>query len=150
MSHPQGWHSPEGNFMHYSDVIMSMMAFQITGVPIVCSTVCPGADQRKHESSASLAFVRGSHRWLVNSPHKGPVTWKMFPYDDVIMGRRARHEPLMCVWKLHFQNVIHFSQGPISKLQILMLLQSIISIIIWFLSTIIDFCWMTQILIIIT
>ena len=50
-----------------------------------CSTVCSGADQRKHQSSASLAFVRGIHRWPVNSPHKGPVTRKMFPFDDVIM-----------------------------------------------------------------
>ena len=32
-----------------------------------------------------LAFVRGIHRWLVNSPHKGPVAWKMFPFDDVII-----------------------------------------------------------------
>ena len=39
----------------------------------------------KHRSSASLAFVRGIHRWPVNSPHKGPVTRKMFPFDDVIM-----------------------------------------------------------------
>ena len=43
---------------------------------IVCSTVDSGADQRKHQSSASLAFVRGTHRSLVNSPHKGPVTRK--------------------------------------------------------------------------
>ena len=43
------------------------------------------ADQRKHQSSASLAFARGIHRWPVNSPHKGPVTRKMFPFDDVIM-----------------------------------------------------------------
>ena len=46
---------------------------QITGVSIVYSTVCSGADQRKHQSFASLAFVRGLHRWSVNSPHKGPV-----------------------------------------------------------------------------
>ena len=44
-----------------------------------------GADQRKYQSSASLAFVRGIHRWPVNSPHQGPVTRKMFPFDDVIM-----------------------------------------------------------------
>ena len=44
-----------------------------------------GADQRKHQSSASLAFVRGIHRWSVNSPRKGPVTRKMVPFDDVIM-----------------------------------------------------------------
>ena len=40
---------------------------------------------KKNQSSASLAFVRGIHRWPVNSPHKGPVTRKMFPFDDVIM-----------------------------------------------------------------
>ena len=42
-------------------------------------------NQRKHQSSASLAFVRGIHRGPVNSPHKWPVTRKMFPFDDVIM-----------------------------------------------------------------
>ena len=70
---------------HYSDVIMSVLASQITAVSIVYSTVCLGADQRKHQSSASLAFVRGIHRSTVNSTHKGPVTRKMFPFDDVIM-----------------------------------------------------------------
>ena len=70
---------------HYSDVIMRAMASQITSVSMICSTVCSDADQRKHQSSASLAFVRGIHRWSVNSPHKGPVTRKMFPFDDVIM-----------------------------------------------------------------
>ena len=44
-----------------------------------------GADQRKHQSSALLAFVRGSRRRPVNSPHKEPVTRKMFPFDDIIM-----------------------------------------------------------------
>ena len=52
---------------------MSAMASQITGVSIVCWTVWSGADQRKHQSSAALAFVRGIHRWPVDSPHKGPV-----------------------------------------------------------------------------
>ena len=69
---------------HYSDVIMTMMASQITSVSIVCSAVCSGTHQRKHQSSVSLAFVRGIHRWPVNSTHKRPVTWKMFPFDDVI------------------------------------------------------------------
>ena len=45
-----------------------------------------GADRRKDQSSASLAFVRGIHRWPVNSPHKGPITRKKLPFDDVIMG----------------------------------------------------------------
>ena len=64
---------------------MSAKGSQITGVSVVHSTVCLGVDQRKHQSSASLAFVRGIHRWSVNSPHKGPVTRKIIPFDDVIM-----------------------------------------------------------------
>ena len=70
---------------HHSDVIMISMASQIPSASIVYLTVCSDIDQRKHQSSASLAFVRGIHRWPVNSPHKGPVTRKMFPIDDVIM-----------------------------------------------------------------
>ena len=70
--------------IHYDDVIMSMMASQITSFTIVYSTVYSGADQSKHQSSASLAFVRGIHRGPVNSPHKWPVTRKMFPFDDII------------------------------------------------------------------
>ena len=69
---------------------MSATASQITGVTIVYSAVCSGVDQTKHQSPASLAFVRGIHRWPVNSPHKGPVTRKMFPFDDVIMCFRHR------------------------------------------------------------
>ena len=61
---------------HYSDVIM---VSQITCVSIVCLTMSSGANQRKHQNTASLAFVRGIHRWPVDSPHKGPVTLKMFP-----------------------------------------------------------------------
>ena len=70
---------------HYNDVIMGLMESQITSLTIVYSTVYSGADQRKHQSSASLAFVRGMHRSPVNSPHKGPVTRKMFPCDDVMV-----------------------------------------------------------------
>ena len=71
--------------VHYNDVIMSAMVFQITSLTIVYPMVYSGADQRKHQSSASLAFVRGIHRGPVNSPHKWPVTRKMFPFDDVTM-----------------------------------------------------------------
>ena len=74
---------------HYGDVIMSMIASQITSLTIDYSTVYSDADQRKHQSSASLAFVRGIHRGPVNSPHKWPVTRKMFPFDDVIMHLRS-------------------------------------------------------------
>ena len=70
---------------HYSDVTMRVMASQITSVSVVYSTVCPGADQRKHQSSTSLVLVRGIRRLPVNSPHKGPVTRKLLPFDDVIM-----------------------------------------------------------------
>ena len=70
---------------HYSDVIMSTVASQITSLMIVYSIVYSGGDQRKHQSSASLDFVQGICRWPVNSPHKRPVTRKMFPSNDVIM-----------------------------------------------------------------
>ena len=74
-----------GESAHYDDVIMGTIASQITSLTSVYSTVYSGADQSKHQSSASLAFVWGIHRGPVNSPHKWPVTRKMFPFDDVIM-----------------------------------------------------------------
>ena len=70
---------------HYDDVIMTMLASQITSLPVVCSIVYSDVNQKKHQSSASLAFVREIHRGPVNFPHKWPVTRKMFPFDDVIM-----------------------------------------------------------------
>ena len=79
---------------HYDDVIISAMASRITSLTIVHSRVYSGADQRKHQSSASPAFVRGIDRWPVNSPYKGPVTRKMFPFDDIIM------EHLQTQWRL--------------------------------------------------
>ena len=78
--------TPEQNVgLHYCDVIMGTTTSQIISLVIVYSTVYSGADQRKHQSSASLAFAWGSHRWPVNSPHKRPVTRKMFPFEDVII-----------------------------------------------------------------
>ena len=71
--------------LYYRDVIMSTMASAITSLTIVCRTIYSGADQRKHQSSASLAFVRGIHWWPVNSPHKWPVRRKIFPFNGVIM-----------------------------------------------------------------
>ena len=80
---------------------MGSMASQITSLTIVYSTVYSGADQREHQCSASLAFVRGIHRWPVNSPHKWPVTRKMFPFDDIIM--RARNMSLfLLTWESYF------------------------------------------------
>ena len=103
---------PEGptenmSSLHYSDVIMSMMVCQITRVAIVYSIFCSGADQRKHWSSASLAFVRGIQWWPVNSLHKGPVMWKMFSFVDTFMnmghagcwpGNKPLAEPMMSIW----------------------------------------------------
>ena len=71
--------------LHYNDVIMGLIASQIASLAIVYLTVYSDADQRKHQRSASLAFVRGIHQGPVNSPHEWPETRKMFPFDDVIM-----------------------------------------------------------------
>ena len=112
---------------------MSVMISQITSLEIVYSTVYLGADQRKHQSSASLAFSRGIHRWPANSPHKGRVTRKMFPLDDVIMlsnilGKRdsrfrTRHSGsninsilansiIVKAWTLHHDDVIKWKHFP--------------------------------------
>ena len=79
-------HRPWDNLaIHYNEVIMIAMVSQITSRTAVYSIVYSDADQRKHQSSASLSFVLGIHRLQVNSSHKWPVTRKMFPFDDVIM-----------------------------------------------------------------
>ena len=81
----------------YGDVTMGTITSQITSLMIVYSTVYSGADQSKHQSSASLAFVWEIHRGPVNFPHKWPVTRKMFPFDDVIM--------LLSVYRDYFTNI---------------------------------------------
>ena len=81
---------------------MGATASLITNFRIVYSTVYSDADQRKHQSSASLAFVRGINRGPVNSPHKWPVMRKMFPFDDVFM----KKHPLLVT---HRQNGHHFA-----------------------------------------
>ena len=88
----------ENTCMHYNDVIMGAIESQITGLTIVNSVVYSGADQRKHESSASLAFVQGLHRGSMNSLHKWPVTRKMFPFDDVIMCLNFFCRPWYAIW----------------------------------------------------
>ena len=65
-------------FNHYDDVIMSDITSQFTSLTIVYSIVYSDADQRKHQSSASLAFVWGIHRGPVNSPHKWQLRGKCF------------------------------------------------------------------------
>ena len=96
---------------HYNDVIMGSRASQITSLTIVYSAVYSGADQRKHQSSASLAFVRGIHRVPVNSPHKGLVTRKMFPFDDIIIKFQSKYKTShlrKCIWKCCLWNDSHF------------------------------------------
>ena len=90
---------------------MNTMASQNTSITIIYSTVYSDIDQRKHQSSASLAFVRVGliHRWPVNS-HTGTVTRKMFPFDDVIIWLLNAKPLLICplvvfnqrwsIWKL--------------------------------------------------
>ena len=71
---------------------MGAMVSQIPSLTIFYSTVYSGADQRKHQ----LAFVRGIHRWSVNSLLKSwPVTRKMFPYDDVTMNAEEFADPAL-------------------------------------------------------
>ena len=96
------WVQAWNKLIHDNVVIMSAMESQITRLTIVYSTVYSCVDQRKHQSSASLAFVRGIYRWIVNSPHKGPVTRKVFPFDDVIMLRLVVLKPRYIIphWQL--------------------------------------------------
>ena len=75
--------------IHHSDVIISAMA---SPGAIICSTICSGTDQRKHQSSTSQAFVRGIHWWPVDSPHKGPVMWKMLPSDDAMINMAVNRQ----------------------------------------------------------
>ena len=99
-THP---HNEALRCVHYSDVIMGAIASQISNLMIVYSTVYSDVDQRKHQSSASLAFVWGSHRGPVNSRRKWPVTQKMFPFDDVAMYRSTLS--LSQGWLLHHDDV---------------------------------------------
>ena len=95
---------------------MGAMASQITSLIIVYSNVYSGTDQRKHQRSASLAFLRGIHRWPMNSPHKWPVTRKMFPFNDVIMTYNSAilrsinwmlQTPMPCIF--HIALISHYS-----------------------------------------
>ena len=100
-------------FTHHGDVIMGPITYQITSPTIVYSTVYSDADQGKHQSSASLAFVQGIHP--VNSPHKWPVTRKMFPFDDVIMqpdsSTTARFKITWSTCMIHYNQFLCDSPG---------------------------------------
>ena len=68
----------DASVSHYTDVIMTTIASQITSLTVVYSTVYSDADQRKHHSSAPLAFVWGIHRdrWIPRT--KGQLRGKCF------------------------------------------------------------------------
>ena len=80
------------NKEHYIDVIMTTMASQITRLAVVYSTVYSDADQRKHQSSVSLAFVWEIHRdrWIPRTKghlrgkcfHLMTSSWENMPYPD--------------------------------------------------------------------
>ena len=67
-----------GLFYHYDDVIMTMLASQITSLTVVYSIVHSCVNQRKHQSSASLAFVREIHRDRWISRTNGQLRGKCF------------------------------------------------------------------------
>ena len=85
---------------------MVAMASQTTSLTIVYLTVYSSADQRKHQSTASLAFLRGIHWSPVNSPHKWPVTQETFPFDDVIICLWQRRDASVSQDSVCFQSSI--------------------------------------------
>ena len=92
---------------------MVAMASQITSLTIVHSTVYSNVDQRKHQSSAPLAFVRGIHRWPVNSSHKLSDTRKRFAFGDVIMTFEQCIQALNCC---NFENT-HYENSVVRSCQ---------------------------------
>ena len=95
---------------------MGTVVSQITSLTIVkVSTVYSDADQRKHQSTASLAFVRGVHRGPANSLHKCPVTRKMCSFDDIVMiiatTKQSTKSPREYVMENNTQNVYNLRNG---------------------------------------
>ena len=78
------WRSNPIPHFHYIDVIMTTMASQITSLTVVYSIVYSDADKKTSKLRVTGLCV-GNSPGPVNSPHKGPVTRKVFPFDDVIM-----------------------------------------------------------------
>ena len=106
-------HSGFNNIRRFRN--LTSIASQITSLNIVYSTVYSGSDQRKHQSSASLAFVQWIHRGPVNSQNKWPVTRKMFPFDDVIMSHTCSGSNLLST---HIAFVICVIDLPIPEIRL--------------------------------
>ena len=96
--------------MHHYNVMMRAISSQITEVSIVYSTVCSGVHRRKHQSSASLAFLRRIQRWPVNSPLKGPVTRKCFH-----LMRSLYRNAVQSAWNISYKLAIPRSPNPKSR-----------------------------------
>ena len=101
--------------LHYGDAIMDTMASQITSLTIVYSTVYSGADQRRHQSSASLAFMRGIHRGPVNSPHKWPVTRKTFRWRHHVVPTRFEMHIVLVLCGLSMHVSVRTKWSPICR-----------------------------------
>ena len=90
---------------HQSDVTMSDTASQTASIPIVYSTVCPGVDE-KYQTLRHwpLWGEFTGDRWI---PHKGPVTRKLFLFDDVIMKRRIEYKyAFLPIWPCYLHYMI--------------------------------------------
>ena len=107
------WRCPLFSHMclHYNDVIIGAMATEITSLTIVYSIVYSGADQRKQQSSASLAFVREIHRWPVNSP------------------QRAGNAENVSIWWRHHVNLATY---PVTVISVTKFNKSVTSYDVWF------------------
>ena len=105
------------NIKHQNEVIMGAMASQITSVSIVYSTVYSGVNERKHQSSASLSFVRGIHWWRVNSPHKGSVMRKYYHLMMSSWTITEIHPSIFCSYQSNIIPWLPFNQCLLIVLQ---------------------------------
>ena len=79
---------------HYNDVIMSTMTSQITSFAIVYSTVYLMRISKKTSTPRVTGLCEGNSPLTGGFRHKGSVTRKMFPFDDVIMLHALRRHLL--------------------------------------------------------
>ena len=98
---------------HYNNVTMSVMASQITDVPIVCSTICSGADPRKPQSSAWLAFVRGIHRWPTIR-YTACSRKQQEEHQNSALLVLSEGNPPVTGWLTHWGRVAHLCVGKIN------------------------------------
>ena len=126
-------------FIHYNDVIMSTTASQATTLGTVCPTVYSDADQRKRQSSASLAFAGRIHRWSVTSPHKGPLTRNVSIWWRHYVLKVLKRMPIIHL-DFFYKNWLHQSslQG----------FKSVNNLRAWFGGFILEFCLIYQFLIV--